>query len=113
MTEIRDLAPGFAEELFRRFDEDALTKEDRPIVRAMMEGYVLLGHAVKEKNGKIQKLLKMIFGAKTQEGPYCPEIKKQKGEAQGSRQKWRRCVYGRRESDRLSPLEGRRPVSGV
>lgn len=60
------MAPWFVEELFRRFDADALTKEDRPIVRAMMEGYVLLGHAVKEKNGKIHKLIRMIFGAKTE-----------------------------------------------
>ncbi len=66
MTETRDLAPESVEELFRRFDADALTKEDRPIVRAMMEGYVLLGHAVKEKNGKIHKLLRMIFGTKTE-----------------------------------------------
>lgn len=66
MAEIRDLAPEFVEELFRRFDAHALTEEDRPIVRAMMEGYVLLGRAVKEKNGKIQKLLRMIFGAKTE-----------------------------------------------
>jgi transposase len=66
MTEIQDLAPGFVEELFGRFDADALTKADRPIVRAMMEGYVLLGHAVKEKKGTINKLLRMIFGAKTE-----------------------------------------------
>ena len=66
MTEIKDLAPGFVEELFRRFDTDTLTKEDRPIVRAMMEGYVLLGHAVKEKNGKIHTLIRRIFGAKTE-----------------------------------------------
>jgi transposase len=66
MAEIRDLAPEFVEALFHRFDAHALTEEDRPIVRAMMEGYVLLGHAVKEKNGKIQKLLRMIFGTKTE-----------------------------------------------
>ena len=66
MTEIKDLSPGFVEELFRRFDADALTIEDRPIVRAMMEGYVLLGHAVKEQSGKIRKLIRMIFGAKTE-----------------------------------------------
>jgi transposase len=66
MTEIKDLSPGFVEELFRRFDADTLTKKDRPIVRAMMEGYVLLGHAVKEQNGTIHKLIRMIFGAKTE-----------------------------------------------
>jgi len=66
MTEIRDLSPRFVEEIFCRFDADTLTKEDRPIVRAMMEGYVLLGHAVREKNGKIHKLIRMIFGAKTE-----------------------------------------------
>ncbi len=66
MTEIQDLSPRFVEEIFCRFDTDTLTKEDRPIVRAMMEGYVLLGHAVREKNGKIHKLIRMIFGAKTE-----------------------------------------------
>jgi len=66
MTEIKDLSPAAVEEIFRRFDADVLTKEDRPIVRAMMEGYVFLGRAVKEKNGKIHKLLRMIFGSKTE-----------------------------------------------
>ena len=66
MTETRDLIPENVEEIFRRFDANTLTEEDRRIVRAMMEGYVLLGRAVKEKSGKIQKLLKMIFGAKTE-----------------------------------------------
>jgi transposase len=66
MTEIKDLSPAAVEEIFRRFDADVLTKEDRPIVRAMMEGYILLGRAVKEKNGKIHTLLRMIFGSKTE-----------------------------------------------
>ena len=66
MTEIKDLSPRFVEEIFCRFDADTLTQEDRPIVRAMMEGYVLLGQAVREKNGTIHKLIRMIFGAKTE-----------------------------------------------
>lgn len=66
MTEIKDLAPEHVEQIFRRFDANTLTEEDRKVIRAMMEGYVLLGHAVKEKNGQIRKLLKLIFGAKTE-----------------------------------------------
>lgn len=74
--DIRGLAPAFVEELFGRFDAGTLTKEDRPIVRAMMEGYVLLGMAVKEKSDSVHRLLKMIFGAKTEKASnIIPELK--------------------------------------
>jgi transposase len=66
MTEIRNLIDEDVEDIFRRFDTNVLTEEDRKIVRAMMEGFVLLGRAVKEKTGTIQKLLKMLFGTKTE-----------------------------------------------
>ena len=74
---IKDLSPAAIDDIFDRFDEDALTKEDRPVVRAMMEGYVLLGKAVNEKNGHIHKLLRMIFGSKTEKAStIIPELKK-------------------------------------
>lgn len=77
MTEIRDLAPAFVEELFGRFDTDALMKEDRPVVRAMMEGYVLLVRALKEKNATIRKLQHMLFGAATEKASnIIPELKR-------------------------------------
>ena len=114
MAETKDLAPEFVEELFRRFDTDALTEEDRPIVRAMMEGYALLGHAVKEKNGKIHKLLKMTFGAKTEKAHTVLNTPSQpKGQPPGSRQERRFIIYGRHEGDRLPHVESRRPVSQV
>ena len=63
---MKDLSPGKVEDLFQRFDSNTLTEEDRGTVRVMMEGFVLLQNALKEKTGAIANLLKMIFGAPTE-----------------------------------------------
>jgi transposase len=55
----------------------------------MMDNYVVLDRAVKEKSGKIQKLLKMIFGATTERAetvlnlPPKPKDKKRKQKGHG------------------------------
>ena len=107
------MAPWFLEELFRRFDADALTKEDRPIVRAMMEGYVLLGHAVKEKNGKIHKLIRMIFGAKTEKTrtilpDSLPKAKGEKTTPKGHGRNGASSYHGRQEGVSSSYLTEKR-----
>jgi len=62
MTEIGDLTP----ELRRRLVANTLKDEDCVVLTAVMDNYAVLERAVKEKSGKIAKLLKMIFGAKTE-----------------------------------------------
>jgi transposase len=92
MTETGGLTP----ELRRRLVSNALTQDDCIILTAMMDNYVALDRAVKEKSGKIVKLLKMIFGATTEKAetvlnlPLKPKDEKRKPKGHGRNGA---CVY--------------------
>jgi transposase len=104
---IKDLSPGKVEDLFKRFDSNTLTEEDRRAVRAMMEGFVLLRNALKEKTGTITKLLKMIFGATTEKAHTVldmPKVKGEKGKPKGHGRKSAGAYTGARKITVPSPL---------
>lgn len=54
------------EALLERVKNSGLTQEDYEIIEGIIEAYVLLDQAVKEKNTSVKRLLKMIFGYKTE-----------------------------------------------
>lgn len=55
-----------AKELRQRLASRTVTDDDYALMMALIDSYVLLNTAFKEKNGTIARLLKMIFGAKTE-----------------------------------------------
>jgi transposase len=85
MTEITRLIPALRERLI----SNKLKEEDCIVLVAMMDNYVVLDRAVKEKSGKIAKLLKMIFGATTEKAekvlnlPPKPKDEKRKQKGHG------------------------------
>ena len=48
--------------------KDALPDEDYRIIKGLIDTHLLLNQAVNEKNTSIKRLLKMIFGSKTEKG---------------------------------------------
>ncbi len=52
--------------LRERLVSNSLTEDDRAALTVILDSHLLLDGAVKEKSGTIRKLLKMIFGAKTE-----------------------------------------------
>ena len=65
-TRAIEITPEELDGLIRRLDIDALTAEDHEIIKAIIEAYLLLSQAAREKDSRIKKLLRMIFGAKTE-----------------------------------------------
>jgi transposase len=61
-----DLTPDELEGLMHRLDAGTLTAEDHEILKAIIEAFLTLNQAVRDKDGKINKLLRMIFGVKTE-----------------------------------------------
>jgi len=61
-----DLGPEDLEGLFLRLEAGSLTQQDRRILKAIVEAYLLLSRALQEKSAKIKELLRMIFGVKTE-----------------------------------------------
>ncbi len=61
-----ELTPEELEGLMHRLDTGALTAEDHEIIKSIIETFLALNQAVRDKDGKINKLLRMIFGAKTE-----------------------------------------------
>ena len=49
-----------------RLVSNSLTEDDRAALTVILDSHLLLDGAVKEKSGTIRKLLKIIFGAKTE-----------------------------------------------
>jgi len=78
-----------AKELRQRLVSRTVTDDDYVLMMALIDSYVLLNTAFKEKNGTITRLLKMIFGAKTEKAdkvlnrPQKPEIPKGKPKGHG------------------------------
>jgi len=61
-----ELTPDELEGLMHRLDTGALTAHDYEIIKAILETFMVLNRAVQDKDGKINKLLRMVFGAKTE-----------------------------------------------
>jgi transposase len=57
---------GELKALRERLVSNSLTEDDRTALTVILDSHLLLDGAVKEKSGTIRKLLKMIFGAKTE-----------------------------------------------
>lgn len=68
MKKARDLelTPEELGGLMQRLDTGTLTAEDHETIKAIIETFLALNQAVQDKDGKINKLLRMIFGAKTE-----------------------------------------------
>jgi transposase len=75
--------------LRERLVSNALTGDDRLTLTVILDSHLLLDNAVKEKSGTIRKLLKMIFGAKTEKAhavrdmPSQPKAKKARPRGHG------------------------------
>jgi len=61
-----ELTPEQLEGLMHRLDTGTLTAEDHETIKAIIETFLALNQAVQDKNGTINKLLRMIFGVKTE-----------------------------------------------
>ena len=61
-----ELTPDELEGLMHRLDNGALTARDHEIIKAILETFLVLNRAVQDKDGKINKLLRMVFGVKTE-----------------------------------------------
>jgi transposase len=55
-----------AEGLLQRLDTGALTEDDLGIIKAIIKAYLLLSQAVQDNHAKIKRLLRILFGAKTE-----------------------------------------------
>jgi hypothetical protein len=60
------LTGEFVEAICARVDGSPLPDEDRMLIKACLHDYLRLGRAFIEKSNTINKLLRMIFGAKTE-----------------------------------------------
>lgn len=61
-----ELTPDELEGLMHRLDNGALTARDHDIIKAILETFLVLNRAVQDKDGKINKLLRIVFGVKTE-----------------------------------------------
>ena len=61
-----ELTPEELEGLIHRLDTGSLTSEDHEIIKAIIETFLTLNQAVHDKDVHINKLLRMIFGIKTE-----------------------------------------------
>ena len=75
-----ELTPGELDGLIHRLDAGTLTENDHEIIKAIIEAYLMLSQAAQDKDARINKLLRMIFGAKTEKAdkilPSKPEADK-------------------------------------
>ena len=54
------------EGLIQRLDTEKLRDDDLPTIKAIIKSYLLVTQALQEKKASIKKLLRMIFGARTE-----------------------------------------------
>jgi transposase len=82
MSDRVPLTSELVEAICARVDASSLPEHDRTIIKACMRDYLLLGHAFIEKSHSIHRLLRMIFGTKTEKAAnVIPDLpKKPKGE---------------------------------
>ena len=61
-----ELTPEEIEELIQRLDTETLRGDDLPTIKAIIRAYLLVIRALQDKKATIKKLLRMIFGARTE-----------------------------------------------
>ena len=61
-----ELKPADVEALLMRVEKGALQEGDYEIIKGLIEAFVYLSQAVDEKATAIKRLLRVIFGAKTE-----------------------------------------------
>ena len=57
---------GEAEALLARVKDSTLNQDDYELIKEFVDTLMLLDQAITEKNSSIKRLLKMIFGYKTE-----------------------------------------------
>ena len=71
------LTGELVEALCGRVDKSPLAEDDRVVIKACLKNCLVLGQAYLEKSHSVMRLLKMIFGAKTEKAStIIPELKK-------------------------------------
>jgi len=97
-----------AKELRERLASRTVTDDDYALMMALIDSYVLMNAAFKEKNGTITKLLKMIFGATTEKAHTVldmPKVKGEKGKPKGHGRKSASAYTGARKVTIPPPLK--------
>ena len=61
-----ELKPADVEALLDRVEKEALQEGDYEIIKGLIEAFVYLSHAVDDKATALKRLLRIIFGAKTE-----------------------------------------------
>jgi transposase len=61
-----ELTPEEIEGLIKRLDTETLRDDDLPTIKAIIRAYLLVIQALQDKKATIKKLLRMIFGARTE-----------------------------------------------
>ena len=61
-----ELKPADVEALLERVEKEALQEGDYEIIKGLIEAFVYLSQSVDEKGSAIKRLLRIIFGAKTE-----------------------------------------------
>jgi hypothetical protein len=60
------LKPADVEALLERVEKEALQEGDYEIIKGLVEAFIYLSQSVNEKATSIRRLLRIIFGAKTE-----------------------------------------------
>lgn len=77
MNDRLPLSPEMAEAICARVDVSDLPEQDRQIIKGSLRDHVRLGQAYLRKIDSVRRLLRMIFGAKTEKASIIiPELKK-------------------------------------
>jgi transposase len=67
------ITPEGMQALLERLRARAILADDYELIIAIMEAHVLLDTTLAEKQGTVMKLLRMLFGARTEKKkPCCP-----------------------------------------
>ena len=61
-----ELTPEELDGLIHRLDAGTLTEKDHEVIKALIEAFLMLSRAAQDKDARINKLLRMLFGAKTE-----------------------------------------------
>ena len=75
---VKQIEIGDAEDLLERVKESTLNQNDYELIKEFVDTLILLDQVVTEKNSSIKKLLKMIFGHKTEKTKNIKPGKKKK-----------------------------------
>ena len=108
------ITPEGMQALLERLYARAIIADDYELIIAIVEAHVLLDTTLKEKQGTIMKLLRMLFGAKTEKKKTdpCRETEHSKGKAQRPWQKRPVLLHGKQKTHGSAPVAQKRgPVS--